>query len=122
MSALLLRAGLLVAYVVISVAGMAMIKAAPSLVSSKWAVGFGLYLIGFIIWLGVILRIMPLSQAFPIAAGSLLLGTQVVGWLVLKERFTLPHLAGAVLILAGVALISLTTTATPTGDVHYVKD
>ncbi|MBN9506207.1 MAG: hypothetical protein J0I69_09280 [Altererythrobacter sp.] len=101
---------------------MAMIKGAPSLVSSKWMVGVGLYVVGFVIWLGMILRIMPLSQAFPIAAGSLVVGTQVAGWLVLKERLTLPHLAGAVLIMAGVALISLTATPTPTGDLHYVED
>jgi len=37
-----------------------------------------------------------------------MLGTQLAGWLVLKERITLPHLAGAALILAGVALVSLT--------------
>lgn len=122
MSPALLRTGLLLAYVAVSVAGMTMIKLAPSLASYKWMVGFGLYLIGFAIWMGMILRIMPLSQAFPIAAGSLMLGTQVAGWLVLKERLTLPHLAGAALIVAGVALVSLTVTATPEGDPHHVED
>jgi len=104
----LLRAGLLLAYTLLSVAGMALIKAAPALLSPKWLVGFALYLAGFAIWMGVILRLMPLSQAFPIAAGALMLGTQLAGWLVLRERITLPHLAGAALIMAGVALVSLT--------------
>lgn len=104
----LLRVLLLLTYTVSSVAGMALIKAAPALLSPKWLVGFALYLAGFGIWMGVILRLMPLSQAFPIAAGALMLGTQLVGWVVLKERITLPHLAGTALILMGVALVSLT--------------
>lgn len=104
----LLRILLLLTYTVSSVAGMALIKAAPALLSPKWLVGFALYLAGFGIWMGVILRLMPLSQAFPIAAGALMLGTQLVGWVVLKERITLPHLAGTALILMGVALVSLT--------------
>lgn len=104
----LLRVLLLLVYTVSSVAGMALIKAAPALLSPKWLVGFALYLAGFGIWMGVILRLMPLSQAFPIAAGALMLGTQLVGWVVLKERITLPHLAGTALILMGVALVSLT--------------
>ena len=108
MPTMVLRAGLLLVYTLLSVAGMALIKAAPALLSPKWLVGFALYLAGFVIWMGVILRIMPLSQAFPIASGALMLGTQLAGWLVLKERITLPHLAGAALILAGVALVSLT--------------
>lgn len=105
----LLRAGLLLTYTLFSVVGMTMVKVAPSLVSPKWMVGVGLYGIGFVMWMGIILRTMPLSQAFPIAAGSLMLGTQVAGWLVLKERLTLPHLAGAALIVAGVAIVSMTT-------------
>lgn len=104
----LLRILLLLTYTVSSVAGMALIKAAPALLSPKWLLGFALYLAGFGIWMGVILRLMPLSQAFPIAAGALMLGTQLVGWVVLKERITLPHLAGTALILMGVALVSLT--------------
>lgn len=108
MTHVLLRVLLLLTYTVSSVAGMALIKAAPALLSPKWLLGFALYLAGFGIWMGVILRLMPLSQAFPIAAGALMLGTQLVGWVVLKERITLPHLAGTALILMGVALVSLT--------------
>lgn len=104
-----LRSGLLLIYTVVSVVGMTMIKGAPSLLSPKWITGAGLYAIGFVIWIGLILRMMPLSQAFPIAAGALMLGTQVAGWLLLKERLTVPHLAGAALIVVGVAIVSLAT-------------
>lgn len=109
MSAILLRSALLLTYTVISVAGMALIKAAPALLSLRWMAGFGLYVAGFVIWLGVILRIMPLSQAFPVAAGALMVGTQLAGWLFLKERLALPHLAGVALILAGVVIVSMAT-------------
>jgi multidrug transporter EmrE-like cation transporter len=107
----LLRAGLLLAYTLVSVAGMTMVKAAPALGTPKWIVGVCLYVVGFFIWIGMILRIMPLSQAFPVAAGALMLGTQVAGWLVLKERLTLPHLGGAALIVLGVAIVSVSTPA-----------
>lgn len=107
----LVRAGLLLAYTLISVAGMTLVKAAPALATPKWIIGVALYVIGFLIWIGMILRIMPLSQAFPVAAGALMLGTQVAGWLVLKERLTMPHLAGAALIVVGVAIVSLSTPA-----------
>jgi len=103
----LLRAALLLGYTLLSVAGMALIKAAPALLSPRWLAGFALYVAGFIVWIGVILRLMPLSQAFPIAAGALMLGTQLAGWLVLKERLTPAHLAGAALIAVGVAVVSL---------------
>lgn len=111
MPTVILRAGLLLVYTLLSVSGMALIKAAPALLGPKWLLGFALYLAGFVVWIGVILRLMPLSQAFPIAAGALMLGTQLAGWMVLKERITLPHLGGALLIMAGVAIVSLSAPA-----------
>ena len=107
----LLRIGLILFYTVISVAGMAMIKNAHSVVTIKFATGFLLYLIGFVIWIGIILRMMPLSQAFPLAAGALILGTQFAGWTMLGERLSAPHIAGVVLILAGVGLVGLPASA-----------
>lgn len=111
MSPALLRVGLLVGYTLVSVTGMALIKAAPAVLSLRWLLGMALYVAGFLVWIGVILRVMPLSQAFPLAAGALMLGTQVVGWLVLRERLTPAHLAGTALIMAGVALVSLAAPA-----------
>lgn len=104
----LTRAALLLGYATISVAGMVLLKGASSPFSLKGVIGFALYLAGFAIWIGIILRIMPLSQAFPMAAGALLLGTQLAGWLLLKERIGLPQGAGALLILVGVILVNAT--------------
>lgn len=101
------RAGLLAFYTIISVAGMTMIKDAQPLFSLKGLLGLGLYVGGFLIWIGVILRIMPMSQAFPLAAGCLMLGTQFAGWFILRERITLLHIAGMILILAGVIVVGL---------------
>lgn len=105
------RIALLAGYVVISVTGMVLIKGSDSIVSVKGLTGFALYLAGFLVWIGVILRVMPLSQAFPMAAGALMLGTQLSGWLVLKERVGLPQVAGALLILIGVFLVGFTASA-----------
>jgi multidrug transporter EmrE-like cation transporter len=57
------------------------------------------------VWL-VILRMYPLSIAFPLAAGSLVIGTQLVGWLLLGEGLTAHKLIGCALILAGLACLS----------------
>ena len=105
------RFALLAGYVAISVAGMVLIKGADTIWSAKGLTGFALYLAGFLVWIGVILRVMPLSQAFPMAAGALMLGTQLTGWLVLKERVGLPQVTGALLIIAGVILVGFTTSA-----------
>lgn len=102
----LTRATLLLGYTIVSVAGMVLMKSAGSPFSLKAGMGFVLYLAGFIIWIGIILRLMPLSQAFPMAAGTLMLGTQLAGWLLLKERIGIPQGAGVMLILAGVILVS----------------
>lgn len=107
----LTRAALLFGYAGISVAGMVLLKSAGSPFSLKGGAGFALYLAGFAIWIGVILRIMPLSQAFPMAAGALMLGTQLAGWLLLKERIGMPQGAGAMLILIGVILVNTTSQA-----------
>lgn len=105
----LTRAILLLGYTIISVAGMVLMKSAGSPFSLKGGVGFALYLAGFAIWTGIILKIMPLSQAFPMAAGALMLGTQLAGWLLLRERIGVPQGAGVMLILVGVILVNTTS-------------
>ena len=109
----LTRTALLLGYALVSVAGMVLLKGAGSRFSVKGAVGFALYLAGFAIWIGIILRIMPLSKAFPLAAGLLMLGTQLAGWLLLNERIGLPQSFGVALILAGVILVNTTAQVRP---------
>ena len=105
----LLKIVLLVTYTVVSVAGMVLIKAADHPVSIKGGMGLALYVAGFLLWIGVILRLMPLSQAFPIAAGALMVGTQLAGWFFLQEKIGTAQMAGVVLIMSGVFLVGMPT-------------
>lgn len=96
---------LLVVYVAASCTGLYLIKAAPEWRSPTFFSGFFLYALGAALWM-VILRLMPLSLAFPIAAGSLVLGTMLTGAFLLNETVSPIHIVGAVLILAGITLIA----------------
>ena len=93
-------------YVAVSAYGLYKIKAAANLVSLEFAVGFIAYGLGFLLWLYILLR-MPLSVAFPIAAGALIVATQLLGYLLLGERITVLHGLGVTAIVVGIALISV---------------
>jgi len=101
---MILNVGLLALYVVVSSLGLFALKIASGPLSTHFAVGLGLYGLGFAIWYGMLTR-MPLSVAFPIAAGSLVMATQLVGYLFLNESLRFGHLGGIVLILAGIAIV-----------------
>lgn len=97
---------LLVIYVAASCIGLYLIKAAPGWKTPMFVIGFLMYASGAALWL-VILRMMPLSVAFPIAAGSLVIGTLAAGVFLLHESVNVPHVAGALLILVGIVLIAI---------------
>ncbi|MDF1754660.1 MAG: hypothetical protein P1U89_17885 [Verrucomicrobiales bacterium] len=71
--------------------------------------GASLYGIGFLMWYWILTRV-PLSIAFPIAAGGLAVGTQIAGHFVLKESLTYTHLVGVLLIVAGISFVALSKT------------
>jgi multidrug transporter EmrE-like cation transporter len=98
-------ASLLLAYVTASCLGLYLLKSSVSLASIPFAVGGGLYALGAVLWI-TILRWYPLSVAFPIAAGSLMIGTTLVGRLALKEPFGLRHMLGMLAIIVGISLLS----------------
>ena len=95
-------------YVLVSAFGLYRIKSAIGVFSTDFAIGFALYGLGFLIWMYILIR-MPLSVAFPIAAGSLILATQVIGYFLLGEKISLLHGFGATSIIVGIALISVRT-------------
>lgn len=95
---------LLVGYLVTSASGLLLLKAAGPVLSPRLVAGAGLYSVGFVIWY-VILQKMPLSVAFPLAAGGLIIATQLCGVMFLNETFSYLQLFGAGLILAGIAII-----------------
>ncbi len=91
-------------YVAISSFGLYKLKSASGLLSLDFAIGFASYGLGFLVWFYVLTR-MPLSIAFPIAAGSLIVATQFVGQAFLGERIEPVHAGGIALILVGIVLI-----------------
>lgn len=93
-------------YVAVSCLGLYLIKSAPGWRTLPFVGGFALYAAGALLWL-VILRLTPLSLAFPIAAGALMIGTLLTGVYFLDENVTAMHAAGALLIIAGITLIAL---------------
>ena len=97
---------LFTAYVLSSSFGLHYMKGAATLASLPFIAGFGLYGAGFLLWM-LILRSFPLSVAFPVSAGALMIGTTLCAVLLLGEQVGRLHVGGIALILAGIVLISL---------------
>ena len=93
-------------YALISCVGLYWLKSAANLWTLKFISGAFLYILGAAVWL-VILRMYPLSIAFPIASGVLMIGTTVVGYVLLKENISWMHLMGLVLISSGISILAL---------------
>ncbi len=100
----MINAALIIIYIVTSAYGLYLLKGSPGPLSTSFAIGFVAYGIGFAIWLYILMR-MPLSIAFPVAAGGLIVATQVAGIWFLGEKATTLHATGVVLVLAGIVMI-----------------
>ena len=96
--------GLFSLYVLVSSFGLFKLKAANGTFGVEFLVGLTSYGFGFLVWYYVLTR-MPLSVAFPVAAGGLVVATQVVGYMFLDEGIQLMHVGGIALILLGIAFI-----------------
>jgi len=91
-------------YVLASAAGLVLIKQADTTWSWRFATGFLLYGAGFLVWLWL-LRRLPLSVAFPTAAGALIAATVLGGYVFLGEKLLAPQVIGIALILVGIVLV-----------------
>lgn len=69
-------------------------------------VGIALYVLAFA-WLMVIISRVEVSRFYPIAVGLNIVFVTLGGLLLLQEAVTLPKLAGIVLVIAGVLLVSI---------------
>ncbi len=83
-------------------------KAAASWLSVRFMVGLLLYGLGATVWL-IILRLYPLSVAFPVASGALMIGTTLAAFFLLKEPVSLTHMLGIILIGIGIGIAMLAT-------------
>ncbi len=79
--------------------GLAIIATSPHVLS-----GFALYGLGAVLWLGVLARI-EVSQAYPFVGLGFLM-TMAFAIAFLGEAFSIPRLAGSLLITAGVVLVA----------------
>ncbi len=91
-------------YLTLSAVGLYKLKAAETITSIPFVIGFLFYVAGFLMWL-FLLRRLPLSIIFPIAAGGLIIATHLTGWFLLNEKITIYHGVGCGLILSGIFVI-----------------
>lgn len=101
----MLRLLLLVVYVATSLFGLYKLKSAPIGPNLDFMLGFCAYGLGVVMWLYV-LKLYPLSLAFPLAAGALMVGTQLVGAVFLHEAFGPAKLVGVSLLIAGLGTLA----------------
>lgn len=80
------------------------LKQLTDIVSIKFAISLLAYVICFLIWFRLI-KILPLSVAFPLASGALIIATQVLGCCVFKEKLILSHVLAIAFILFGLGLL-----------------
>lgn len=80
-------------------------KAAASWLSVKFMAGLLLYGMGATVWL-IILRLYPLSVAFPVASGALMVGTTLAAFSFLKEPVSMTHILGIILIGVGIIILA----------------
>jgi len=101
-----MKLAIFVFYLASTLYGLYALKAYEIGLNREYILGFIAYSLGFIIWL-VVLKLYPLSLAFPVAAGGLIVGTQLVGYFVLCEKFDLFRATGVLFIIAGILTISI---------------
>lgn len=92
-------------YIASSSFGLIFIKKSTGILSFLFIAGNFLYIVGYIIWVSVILKMLPLSTAFPLASAGLLIASQVAGKLVLNEKVDIYNLLGCGLIILGFIVI-----------------
>lgn len=92
-------------YAAISSFGLYKIKISNLALNFDLIFGGIFYVIGFLIWLAI-LKMNPLSTAFPIAAGSLIIATQIIGFFLLDEQINATKLMGIGLIILGFIFIN----------------
>jgi multidrug transporter EmrE-like cation transporter len=85
--------------------GLYLVKVASGYFTPAFIGGLLLYALGAGLWI-FILRHLPLSVAFPLAAGLLMIATTLTGKFFLGEPVSALMIFGMLLILAGIASIS----------------
>jgi len=95
---------LLIPYTALGLLGLFQLKTSSPGLNGGFALGFAAYAGSFLLWIRI-LRLLPLSVAFPTAAGLLMVGTQLVGLVRLGEPLTTGKALGLACILGGIVLL-----------------
>jgi multidrug transporter EmrE-like cation transporter len=91
-------------YAFISSFGLYKIKLSHLTFSTDFLLGGICYASGFLIWL-LLLKTHPLSVAFPLAASSLIISTQLFGYFLLGENMSLNKMIGLTIIMIGIVVL-----------------
>lgn len=91
-------------YALISSFGLYKIKLSNMVINQDLIIGGIFYIVGFLMWL-VILKSNPLSIAFPLAAGFLIIATQIFGFFFLGEGINITKIIGILFVIIGIILI-----------------
>lgn len=92
-------------YLFVALFGLYKLKASEFGINPDFIAGVFFYGSSFLIWL-VLIRWFPLSIIFPLAAGSLIVGTQIIGATLLDEKFDIYSGLAIGLILSGLCALA----------------
>lgn len=101
----MLKLLILLLYFPVTLSGQLFMKSASSLMSLTFVAGGVLYCLGAALWLYV-LRLFPISFAFPLAAGILIVGTQFMGYFFFQEKLDTSHFFAIGVIILGLCLLA----------------
>jgi len=101
----LTRSIIFVLYLAVSLFGLYKLKSADFGLNLQYLSGMTLYIFSFFLWL-IVLRWYPLSVVFPLAAGSIIVGTQLLGFFLLGERFDIVSIVAVSFILIGLVILA----------------
>lgn len=102
---ILITAAIFSIYVGISCFGLYWMKIAQGILTGVFFAGAIFYGIGALLWIQI-LRSYPLSYAFPVCAGALVIGTTAIGYIFQGEQISNLNIYGILLIILGIVLVS----------------
>ena len=97
---------ILIVYTIVSTTGLYKMKIANVGWNLDFIIGLAAYGLGFAVWMAL-LKEYPLSIAFPVAAGSLIISTQIVGFYYANESITAMKLLGVTSIAVGLIILHI---------------
>ena len=102
----MVTASLCAMYFILGSFGLLKIKQAETVLSFVFFSGMMLYGMSFFVWL-IIARRLPISIAFPICSGGLLVMSQIIGYFLLGELFSTYKCIAVLMIAIAIILLAV---------------